>query len=300
VFVAKKGGMSGQRDWYLSGREAVLPRLRKNKGARYGKRCSNREMPDLNASEDHTAAGDAPRTAFVLGAGLGTRLRPLTAARPKPLLPVRGQPMICHVFAAAAAAGVRRFIVNTHHCAGAYQTAFPDGSWRGLPVRFVHEPVLLDTGGGLKNIEPLLDARDTSLLVCNGDIFAAPNLSALFAAHAAAPAALATLLLRTTGEPRNVRFDPQNGTVLDLRGRLGAAGGEPRLFTGIYCARREFFAELAPPAAAESVVEAFLRCIAARPGTIRGVTDDSGHWHDLGTVAEYEAVAATPAAFECP
>jgi mannose-1-phosphate guanylyltransferase len=228
------------------------------------------------------------RTAFVLGAGLGTRLRPLTERLPKPLLPVGGLPMICRMLDNLAAAGVRRFIINTHHRAEAYAEAFPGGAWRGIPVSFSHEPVLLDTGGGLKNIEPLLGADDRDLFVCNGDILAAPDFARLAAAHAAS-GALATLLLRSRGEPRNARFDPASGRLLDLRGRLGAAGGVPCLFAGIYCASRAFLGEI-PAGKAESVVEAFLRCIPR--GAVRGLLDDSGEWSDLGTPEEYARAAA--------
>lgn len=230
------------------------------------------------------------RTAFILGAGLGTRLRPLTERVPKPLLPVRGMPMICHLLDRLLEAGVGRFIVNTHHCPEAYVAAFPGGAWRGRPLVLAHEPVLLDTGGGLKNIEPLLDAGDRSIFVCNGDIFAEPDFARLAAAHAAAPEAEATLLLRPDGPARNVRFDAASGRVLDLRSRLGVAAGAECQFTGIYCARREFFAAL-EAGRAESVVEAFLRRIAGAPGSVRGWLDGAGEWCDLGTPEEYWRIA---------
>jgi NDP-sugar pyrophosphorylase family protein len=57
-----------------------------------------------------------PRTAFILGAGLGTRLRPLTENCPKPLLPLAGKPMVMQAMDRLIAAGTRRFIINTHHC----------------------------------------------------------------------------------------------------------------------------------------------------------------------------------------
>jgi NDP-sugar pyrophosphorylase family protein len=227
-----------------------------------------------------------PHTAFLLGAGLGTRLRPLTEHCPKPLLPVAGQPMICHAMDRLLAAGVSRFIINTHHCPDAYTRAFPASTYRGAPLTLVHEPVLLDTGGGLKNIEPFLHADGQTLVVCNGDIFAAPDYARLFAAHASAPGAEVTLLLRSSGTPRNVRFDSATGAVLDMRSRLGATTGTDCLFSGIYCVNRKFFDTL-ESGKIESVVEAFLRRIAAAPGSIRGHLDDTGFWHDLGTVAEY-------------
>lgn len=232
-----------------------------------------------------------PRTAFVLGAGLGTRLRPLTDTLPKPMLPVAGKPMIAHIFDRLIDAGVTRILVNTHHRPEAYELGFPGRVYRGIPLTFIHEPVLLETGGGLKNIEPHLRPEDDSILVYNGDIFAEPDLAKLAAAHAAAPRAEATLLLRTTGEPRNVRVDEQN-RVIDLRGRLGRPDGEARLFAGIWIARRPLFRRLTA-GKIESVVEAWLRAIAESPGSINALTDDSGRCHDLGTIAEYEAVRAS-------
>jgi NDP-sugar pyrophosphorylase family protein len=56
-------------------------------------------------------------TAFILGAGLGTRLRPLTERLPKPLLPVAGRPIITYAMEHLKGIGVRRFIINTHHLA---------------------------------------------------------------------------------------------------------------------------------------------------------------------------------------
>ena len=105
----------------------------------------------------------------MLGAGLGTRLRPLTESLPKPLLSVGGRPLITWAFDHCLTAGVERFIVNTHHCPAAYGEAFPAGHWRERPIIFCHEPLLLDTAGGLKNIEALL-AGEGPLLVYNGDI----------------------------------------------------------------------------------------------------------------------------------
>jgi NDP-sugar pyrophosphorylase family protein len=91
------------------------------------------------------------RTSFILGAGLGTRLRPLTDNCPKPLLAAGGRPMITYAMDHLISAGIERFIVNTHYFAEAYHKAFPDRQWRGIPIIFRYEPVLLDTAGGIKN-----------------------------------------------------------------------------------------------------------------------------------------------------
>ncbi|MDR2982667.1 MAG: nucleotidyltransferase family protein [Puniceicoccales bacterium] len=226
-------------------------------------------------------------TAFILGAGLGTRLRPLTERTPKPLLPIGGKPMICHAMDRLIKAGIKQFIINTHHCANAYAEVFPDGTYRGCPIKFVYEPILLDTGGGLKNIEPFWGTSTESIFVYNGDIFAMPDLSNLARVHTAGQSEV-TLLLRSQGEPCNVRLG-DSGSVLDMRGRLGRDDGKACLFTGIYIVHRNFLKTL-EPGKVESVVEGFLRRIIARPDSIQGLLDDSGFWYDLGTVVDYERV----------
>ena len=87
------------------------------------------------------------KTAFILGAGLGTRLRPLTENTPKPLLPIGGKPIITYAMEHLRAIGVQRFIVNTHHCAEKYAEAFPKGNWQGIPITFRHEPILSGYSG---------------------------------------------------------------------------------------------------------------------------------------------------------
>ncbi|MDD5435628.1 MAG: sugar phosphate nucleotidyltransferase, partial [Nitrospira sp.] len=122
------------------------------------------------------------KTAFILGAGLGTRLRPLTERCPKPLLPIGGRPIITYAMEQLLKTGVDRFIINTHHCPEVYAEKFPYGQWHGIPVIFRYEPVLLDTAGGLKNIEDLLD-KDEAILCYNGDVMSDLSLEMLMQAH---------------------------------------------------------------------------------------------------------------------
>lgn len=225
-----------------------------------------------------------PRTAFLLGAGLGTRLRPLTDATPKPLLPLGGRPLVCRAMDHLAAAGVRRFLINTHHCPEAWAEAFPSGEHAGVPIRFVHEPELLETGGGLANIAPLLEEDDAHLLVWNGDILAEPDLARLLADHLAGKGEV-TMLVRADGPVRNVRVG-RDGAVTDLRDRLGSADPEFQ-FTGICVATRGFVDALPPNR--ESLVEHLLRRVEARPGSVRASLDRSATWDDIGTPEAYAA-----------
>lgn len=230
---------------------------------------------------------DFPKTAFILGAGLGTRLRPLTEHCPKPLLPLGGKPMVERALAKLYAAGTRRFLINTHHCPEAWTQAFPTGRWQDAEIRFVHEPVLLETGGGLANITQFLTAEDTQLVVWNGDILSDVQLAEAYAHHTA-NGAEATLVVREKGPNANVRIT-DDGFVTDLRDRLGKSDLAYQ-YTGICFVTRAFAAGVPP--ASVSLVEHFLTRVQATPGSVQGYLDPSAHWHDLGTVAEYQQVKA--------
>ena len=230
---------------------------------------------------------DFPRTAFILGAGLGTRLRPLTDDLPKPLLPIGGRPMVLRAMERLRAAGVRRFLVNTHHRPEAWPLAFPDGRFGDAEVRLVHEPVLLETGGGLANIAALLGEDDRDLVVWNGDILCGCDIAAAYAHHRA-NGGEATLVVREQGPNRNVRITDE-GEVTDLRDRLGKT--DPAYQYAGICVVTKAFVQGVPPTA-ESLVEHFLRRIQAAPGSVQGFLDGSPEWHDLGTVDEYLRVKA--------
>ncbi len=224
------------------------------------------------------------KTAFILGAGLGKRLRPLTEYVPKPLLPLNGRPMITYAMDHLMTVGIERFIVNTHHQPRKYSEAFPDGRWRGIPIELRHEPVLLDTGGGLKNIDDLL-AEDEVIVCYNGDILSDIPLDILIREHNAHPCD-ATLALRTEGPNLNVDID-ESGAVCDMRRILGKPGAQRCLFTGIYAVDVSLL-EAIEKDKIESIVDVFLRRIAAKPASIRGIVIDSGRWDDIGSVEVYE------------
>ena len=87
--------------------------------------------------------------AFVLGAGLGLRLRPLTEHLPKPLVPIYQKPLITFSFDHLIAAGCETFVVNTHPHPERFSEFFPTTTYRNRPIRLLHEPELLGTGGGI-------------------------------------------------------------------------------------------------------------------------------------------------------
>jgi mannose-1-phosphate guanylyltransferase len=224
--------------------------------------------------------------AFVLGAGLGTRLRPLTESVPKPLVPVGPRPLISYALEHLSRAGVERFMVNTHWRAEAYETELPPSCWPvGTEVSFRHEPVLLETAGGIANVADWFD-RTRSFWVYNGDILSTLPLAAAVARHEASDD-IATLILRSSGAEQVVSFDEGSGRILDLRDLLGTGIPPTHQFTGLYLCRPEFLDWLTP-GQKESSRTIFLEII-RRTGRLGGVVVDDGLWMDLGDRGSYLA-----------
>ncbi|SFI96297.1 Nucleotidyl transferase [Sphingomonas sp. NFR04] len=112
-------------------------------------------------------AAPVPKTAMVMAAGLGKRMRPLTVTRPKPLIDVAGKPLIDHVFDRLAAAGVERAVVNVHYLADQLE-AHLRARVKGMELRISDErKQLLETGGGLVQARDLLG--DAPFLCVNSD-----------------------------------------------------------------------------------------------------------------------------------
>ena len=212
--------------------------------------------------------------AFILGAGLGTRLRPLTDVWPKPLVPLFHKPLAEWAVMACEAVGCTRFAINTHH--------FPE-KWQGFGGRrnisFFYEPILLETGGGLKNIESWVN--EGSLLIHNGDIFSSMDLQKLVTAHEQSGDEV-TLALRTDGGEKRISLS-EIGRVEDVRSEILGLPGT-HVFTGIYCVKKKFLKRL-PLGEIIAVIPAFQELV--REGGIGGVVLDEGEWMDLGDTPSY-------------
>lgn len=230
-------------------------------------------------------------TAFVLGAGLGTRLRPLTDQRPKPLVPIFDKPLITFAFDHLMASGIRRFVVNTHHCTKAYADLLGMENqlaiYRGCPIQFSHEPVLLETGGGIKRAASMLGEKP--FVVYNGDVLADFPLDSLFQAHEGS-GNLATLALRAEGSERRIQWDSQSGLITDMRGLIGGRSESAYLFTGISIISPEVLEHI-PDGEIVSIIPILVDLM--RSGArIGGVVIDGGAWFDIGNIHSYMEVHA--------
>ena len=218
-------------------------------------------------------------TAFLLAAGHGTRLRPLTLARPKPLLPLCGAPMLDHVLAHVRAHGHTEVVVNAHHL-WEQVAAWAESRGVGLQVEL---PEVLGTGGGLKAAAERLATR---FVVVNGDILSDIDLTALLAA---VPDGGAAMALRadphlSVRAPVDADTDGVVVRMRDFAGRPGV-GVSGTHFTGIHAAHRGILDDV-PDGFACIVRTAYTRRLDQR--VVRAV-QHTGRWVDIGTPADYLA-----------
>ena len=224
--------------------------------------------------------------AMIFAAGLGTRLRPLTDSTPKALLDVNGAPMLELVIRKLAAAGVREFVVNTHHFHEKIEAFLRAKNNFGLKVGISRETEFpLETGGGLKKAAAFFN-DGKPFFAYNADVYSEMDLGALYAAHLAS-GALATLAVRERPSKRRLLFDDK----MNLKGRAGeaaAAGLRPFAFSGIQVISPALLAEMRETGVF-SVTGVYLR-LAGEGKLIKGFEDRSPYWSDIGDVERLEAV----------
>ena len=135
--------------------------------------------------------------ALVLAAGEGTRLRPLTLDRPKPMVSLGDRPLLEHLIGLLRHHGITRVAINLHYKPEVIVQHFGDGTAHGVTITYSHEPNLLGSSGAAKRLEWFLDGP---FVVLYGDVLTDVNLGALIAVHRRRRA-LATIVLHEVPDP---------------------------------------------------------------------------------------------------
>jgi NDP-sugar pyrophosphorylase family protein len=222
--------------------------------------------------------------AFVLAAGLGTRLRPLTDDLPKPLIPIFQKPLITFALDHLINAGVERFVINTHKQAKLFENFFCDNEYDGHSVTLVHESDLLETGGGIKNAERYFGGDP--FLTYSGDILTDINLQPLIDEHFRRGNDV-TLALRNTGLASDVALHDHR--VVDIVNRYGTTGNLD--FANVAVWNPSVFKQI-PSRQKISFIPIVADWI-GKDGKIGGLMMNDRKWFNIGSRAEYLDVHRT-------
>jgi MurNAc alpha-1-phosphate uridylyltransferase len=207
--------------------------------------------------------------AMILAAGRGERLRPLTDTLPKPLMEVRGKPLIVWHLERLAAAGLRDIVVNVSHLGHLIVAALGDGARWGVAIAWSKEAQPLETAGGLANARNLLG--DQPFLLVNADVYCEYPFALL------AKAALGDSLGRIVMVP-NPAFRPQGDFSLS-QGKVGNLSSPRYTYSGLGLIDPRIVASIA--AGARAPLAPLLRDAAAA-GRLDGELF-AGSWNDVGT-----------------
>lgn len=161
--------------------------------------------------------------AFILAAGLGTRLKPWTLSHPKALVPVGGVPMLERVIRSLENEGFDYIVVNVHHFASQITDFLKARAWQARIEVSDETDLLLDTGGALVHAAPLLCRDSEPFLIHNVDILSDASPAELMAAHKELGGE-ATLLVSDRDSSRHLLFDPE----MRLRAWRNLSNGERR------------------------------------------------------------------------
>ena len=231
--------------------------------------------------------------AMILAAGLGTRLRPLTATIPKPLLRVGGNPLIVWNLLLLRDSGIHDVVINLHYLGQLIQDAIGDGSRWGMRVTYSYESTLLGTGGGLKAAEAFFEKQP--FLVMNGDTLISLDVKALIQFHHS-HGGMATLVLRDDPQAAQwgtVETDPQN-CILRINGcgRSLPDPNEPvmeRMFAGVHILHPSILQEI-PPDISFSIIDSYTKLLSVGWKMYGFLHAD--YWSDIGTVDRYAKAKA--------
>mgnify|MGYP005848041077 CR=1 FL=1 len=239
----------------------------------------------------HPQVERSPR-ALILAAGEGTRLRPLTLDRPKPMLSIAGRPLLEHTIYWLRSFGVREIAINLHYRRQAIIDHFGDGTAWGVRITYSEEDPILGTAGAVRKLAPFLAVGP--FVVVYGDVLTDLDLQALLDHHRAAvardPATLITMSLYHVPNPTEV------GLVgLDADGRITRFVEKPRtedVFTdlasaGVLVAEPSVVEHIPPAAFYDLGRDLFPRLLAQGVSMYGWVIPPDAYLLDIGTPEKF-------------
>ncbi|HEX7682786.1 MAG TPA: nucleotidyltransferase family protein [Trinickia sp.] len=231
---------------------------------------------------------DALKTAMIFAAGRGERMRPLTDARPKPLLEAGGKPLIVWQIERLAQAGFTAIVVNHAWLGEQIERTLGDGSRYGVRLAYSAESEALETAGGIAQALPLLEAERAPCLFAavSGDVFCDFDYARLRepAARLAASENPGMHLVMVPNPP----FHPRGDFALDAAGRLSLEGALRYTFGNIGVYDTRMFHAL-PRGERRALTPYYRDTIAA--GLATGELYE-GRWENVGTPAQLHALDA--------
>lgn len=208
---------------------------------------------------------------FILAAGLGTRLRPLTDDRPKALVEIGGVTLLETAIHTLEDAGIEHIVVNIHHFADKMKAFLAGRQWKARIETSDESAMLLDTGGGLKKAAPLFSGSE-NILVHNVDILSDIDLREVERYHRE-QGNMVTLCVSRRQTKRLLEFD--DAGLLVGRAEQGLA------FSGISVVSPSLFPLLPDADRPYPVIDEYIRL--SREGhRIGSYTHDAGRWLDVG------------------
>lgn len=230
---------------------------------------------------------------MILAAGFGSRLGDLGRARPKPMLPVLGVPLVRWAVRYLRHHGIREIVVNLHHLGEQIEDELGDGTRDGVAIAYSREHGhILGTGGGLRHARHLFDdGADVPLVVMNAKLLVDLDLQAVLASHRAAGAE-ATMVVRPDADA--ARWGSQqlaeDGRIVRLLGREPTAPtpdpvSEPMMFTGIHLVTPRFLDRI-PPEGEQCVIRTAYRSLFDEGRGLHGFVTRS-YWWEHSTAERY-------------
>ncbi len=223
--------------------------------------------------------------AIILAGGEGTRLRPLTVGRPKPLIPVVNRPIMGHVLLLLKRHHIQEAIITTAYMSNLIQDYFGDGHSLGMELRYVVEDRPLGTAGAVKNARNFID--DT-FLVISGDVMTDFNLTELIETHRQ-HGGRATMALYRAENPLEygiVALDEEEHVLQFLEKPSWGEVISDTINAGIYVLDPDILDLIPDGRPTDWSRDVFPRLLETYPGSLYG-HPLSGYWKDVGTLPAY-------------